>query len=348
MVISVVAAEYKVETVLIDQGSSANILYWSSFQKIGLCRLTESPGALYVFAGECVLIKRTVELETGVRAISVLYTVVDVEASYNIIIGRPALNRLGVVVSIYYLCMKFPVGREVGSVWANSRVACRCYKDSLRVRMSTMEPTVNVLDLDLNPRCLYENGRPHSAEDVKEVQIGSLAIHVTQVGMTLGLEEEVRLVDFLRRDIDVFTWTPKDMPGIDPNFMSHHLSVIQGAKPIGEEKRKAVKEETNKLLTIGFIREVQYPTWLANVVMVKKSNGWWRMCTDYTDLNKACPKDPYPLPSIDRLVDGVSGYTLLNFMDAYSDEEKTAFITEVGAFCYKVMPFSLKNTGATY
>ncbi|RDX72162.1 hypothetical protein CR513_48397, partial [Mucuna pruriens] len=155
------------------------------------------------------------------------------------------------------------------------------------------------------------------------------------------------------------------MPDIDPGFMCHCLSVIQGAKLViqkqrkqGEERRKAEREETNRLLTVGFIREVQYPTWLANVVMVKKSNGRWRMCMDYTDLNKACPKDPYPLPSIDKLVDGVSGYALLNFMDAYSgynqirmhpqDEEKTTFITEARAFCYKVMPFGLKNVGATY
>ncbi|RDY05099.1 Retrovirus-related Pol polyprotein, partial [Mucuna pruriens] len=82
------------------------------------------------------------------------------------------------------------------------------------------------------------------------------------------------------------------------------------------------------------------------------------MCTDYTDLNKVCPKDPYPLPNIDRLVDSVSGYEFLSFMDAYSgynqirmhpdDEEKTTFITNGGAFCYKVMPFGLKNAGATY
>ncbi|RDX97279.1 hypothetical protein CR513_19964, partial [Mucuna pruriens] len=93
-------------------------------------------------------------------------------------------------------------------------------------------------------------------------------------------------------------------------------------------------------------------------VMVKKANDRWQRCTDYTDLNKACPKDPYPLPSIDRLVDGVSGFALLSFMDAYLgynqiqmhplDEEKTAFITEEGAFCYKVMSFGLENVGATY
>ncbi|MCI55736.1 gag-pol polyprotein, partial [Trifolium medium] len=68
----------------------------------------------------------------------------------------------------------------------------------------------------------------------------------------------------------------------------------------------------------GFIEEIKYLSWLANVVMVKKANGKWRMCVDFTDLNKACPKDPYPLPNIDRLIDGASGYKMLSFMDAYS------------------------------
>ncbi|RDY10137.1 Retrovirus-related Pol polyprotein, partial [Mucuna pruriens] len=94
------------------------------------------------------------------------------------------------------------------------------------------------------------------------------------------------------------------------------------------------------------------------MVMVKKANEKWRMCTDYTDLNKVCPKDPYPLPNIDQLVDNVSGFEFLSFMDAYSrynqikmhpeDEDKTDFITDSGAFCYKVMPFGLKNVGTTY
>ncbi|RDX97869.1 hypothetical protein CR513_19309, partial [Mucuna pruriens] len=139
MVISVIVAEYKVERVLIDQGSSTNILYWSTFRKMGLRHLTEYSGTLYDFAGERVPIKGIVELETifgersGVITISILYTMVDAEASYNIIMGRPTLNRLGVIVSTYHLYMKFPVSWEVGSVWADSRVARRCYEDSLRV-----------------------------------------------------------------------------------------------------------------------------------------------------------------------------------------------------------------------
>jgi hypothetical protein len=110
------------------------------------------------------------------------------------------------------------------------------------------------------------------------------------------------------------------------------------------------------LLKAGFIREVDY--WLANVVLVKKSNGKWRMCVDFTDLNKACPKDSFPLPRIDLLVDSTAGHELLSFMDAFSgynqihmeeaDQEKTAFITDRGLYCYKMMPFGLKNAGTTY
>ena len=96
-------------------------------------------------------------------------------------------------------------------------------------------------------------------------------------------------------------------------------------------------EEIKKLLEANFIREVFYPNWLPNVVMVKKSNGKWRMCVDFTDLNKACPKDSFPLPMIDQLVNSTTGHKLLSFMDAFSrynqilmdeyDQEKKPFVT---------------------
>ena len=124
------------------------------------------------------------------------------------------------------------------------------------------------------------------------------------------------------------------------------------------ERENAIKYEVHKLMAVKFIREVYYPDWLANVVMVKKANGKWRMCVDFTDLNKACPKDSYPLPCINQLVDSTAGHQLLSFMDAFSrynqikmdeaDQEKTSFVTRQGLFCYKVMPFGLKNAGATY
>ena len=155
------------------------------------------------------------------------------------------------------------------------------------------------------------------------------------------------------------------MPGIDPSIISHKLNVNPCLRPIKQKQRifapernNTIIEEVDKLLTANFIREVFYPDWLANVVMVKKANGKWRMYVDFTDLNKAYPKDSFPLPRIDQLVNSTAGYKLLTFMDAFSrynqivmdeaDQEKTSFITSKGLFCYKVMPFGLKNAGATY
>ena len=155
------------------------------------------------------------------------------------------------------------------------------------------------------------------------------------------------------------------MPGIDPSVIVHRLNVNPAFSRIRQKKRvfaqerdKAIAEEVRKLLEAGFIREVYYPDWLANMVMVKKSNGKWRMCVDFRDLNRACPKDSYLLPRIDTLVDLTARHELLSFMDAFSgynqikmnkeDQEKTSFVTSQGLFCYKVMSFGLKNAGATY
>ena len=117
-------------------------------------------------------------------------------------------------------------------------------------------------------------------------------------------------------------------------------------------------DEVNKLLTAHFIKEVYYPKWLANAVMVKKANKKWRMCVDFTDLNNTCPKDSFPLPRIDQLLNSTTGHKLLTFMDAFSrynriqmaeeDQEKMPFITNQGFCCYRVIPFGLKNVGATY
>ena len=115
------------------------------------------------------------------------------------------------------------------------------------------------------------------------------------------------------------------MPGIDPSVMVHRLNVSPAFPPVRQKKRvfaleqdRAIAEEVRKLQEANFIREVYYPDWLANVVMVKKASGKWRMCVDFTDLNKACPKDSYPLPRVDVLVDSTARHQLLSFMDAFS------------------------------
>lgn len=121
------------------------------------------------------------------------------------------------------------------------------------------------------------------------------------------------------------------MPGIDPSVMVHRLNFSREVRPVRHKKRNfsakknaSIQEEVNKLLETKFIEECDYPEWLTNVVMVKKSNGQWLMCVDFTDLHKACPKNCYPLPMIDQLVDSTSGHALLSFMDVFSGYIKSA------------------------
>ncbi|KAM2860026.1 hypothetical protein COP2_025371 [Malus domestica] len=156
------------------------------------------------------------------------------------------------------------------------------------------------------------------------------------------------------------------MPGIDPNVACHNLHVDLTAKPVIQKRRHfalervaIIEAKIDKLLEAGFIEEVAHSAWLANVVLVmKKEKGKLKVCVDYTDFNKACPKDPYPVPRIDLLVDSTSRNQLLSFLDAYSgynqiamyepDKEKTAFVMERGTYYYKVKPFGLKDVGTTY
>ena len=128
----------------------------------------------------------------------------------------------------------------------------------------------------------------------------------------------------MRATIEVFAWTPYEMPGIDPEVTCNKLNVGRSANLVIQRARrptllhvKAVEEKVDKLLEARAIREVNHPTWLSNTVVVKKKNGKWRVCVDFTSLNKACPKDSFPFPKINQLLDATSGHGWISFLDAY-------------------------------
>ena len=151
------------------------------------------------------------------------------------------------------------------------------------------------------------------------------------------------------------------MPGVPRKLAEHIINVNKGSKPIKQKLRRfapdrkvAIKKEITKLMAAGFIREILNLDWLANLVLVEKKNSKeWHMCIDYTDLNRHCSKDPYNPPRIDQIIDSTVGSALLSFLDCYSgylqislreeDQSKTSFITPFRAYCYKSMPFGLKN-----
>jgi hypothetical protein len=152
------------------------------------------------------------------------------------------------------------------------------------------------------------------------------------------------------------------MRGIPREVTEHSLWINPGSKPIkhrlhhfDEEKQRAIREEISKLLTVGFVKEIHHSEWLANSVLVQKKSGKWRMCVDYTGFNKACPKDLFPLPRIDQVVDSTSDCEMLSFLDAYlsyyqiamkeSDLPATSFITHFDSYYYVIMSLDLKNAG---
>ena len=202
-------------------------------------------------------------------------------------------------------------------------------------------------------------------EDLERVAIGVDSKKFFQVGSELHPLEKEELIEFLRENADVFAWDACEALGVDLSFICHHLNVNPSITPRkqppwrpSKEHANDVRDEVMKLKKPKAIKEIFYSEWLANTVVVKKKSGKWRVCVDFTDLIKACPKDPFPMPQIDQLVDTIAGHPQMSFLDAFQgyhqialatdDQEKMAFLTPVGNYHYNVMPFGLKSARSTY
>ena len=160
-------------------------------------------------------------------------------------------------------------------------------------------------------------------EDLEKVVIGDTLEKFFQVRAQLPPQEKEELVEFLKRNIDIFAWDACDAPGIDLAFICHHLNVNPSIPPKkqppwrpSKEHADVIRDEVMKLKRAGVIKEVFYPEWLANTMVVKKKSGKWRVCVDFTDINKACLKDPFPMPRIDQLVDATADHPRMSFLDA--------------------------------
>uniref|UniRef100_A0A2N9GG66 RNase H type-1 domain-containing protein n=1 Tax=Fagus sylvatica TaxID=28930 RepID=A0A2N9GG66_FAGSY len=291
LVVSLEIAGYSIRRVLIDNGSSADIIYLTAFQqmRIGKDQLRPIETPLVGFTGTSVYPPGVIFLQiiagTYPRQATkrVEFLVADCPSAYNVIIKCPTLNRLRAVTLTYHLLVRFPIENEVGEMKGDQAMARECYLTSV-------------------------------------TQIEGDEKKTTRIGTTVPEKIRDSIVQFLRENADVFAWSHEDMPGISTNVMVHKLNVNPSIHPVKQKRRvfapernTVVMEEVDKLLTAGFIREVYYPEWPANVVMVKKSNGKWQMCVDFTDLNKTCPKDRYPLPRIDQLVDSTAGHKLATY-----------------------------------
>ncbi|GKD76470.1 reverse transcriptase domain-containing protein [Tanacetum coccineum] len=193
----------------------------------------------------------------------------------------------------------------------------------------------------------------------------SFPYQLVTIGGGLSEASKDQLKSLLKDNMAVFACDPSDMTGVLRRIITHALNVnpsldpmCQKRKTFSMEKSGVVTDEVAKWVKAGIVRPVKYPTYISNHVLVKKGDGTWRMCIDFKNLNSACPKDYYPLSNIDCKVESVMGFKYKCFLDAYKvyyqiqmakeDEEKTAFYTDQGTYCYTKMPFGLKNASATY
>nr|GEX92787.1 reverse transcriptase domain-containing protein [Tanacetum cinerariifolium] len=227
---------------------------------------------------------------------------------YNGIIRRPGVRN------------KFPVAGGIVTLQSSRIILLEC---SMVSEPKVLRPDINQIKKE-------------------KIQVAIHPEHPEQtvaIGSTLMEEGRKELCGLLRRHLNVFAWKPADMTGVPRHIAEHRLNVREGCLPVRQkkmgqapERNKTISEEVKKLVEADIMKEVHYHSWLSNPVMVKKHDDSWRMCMDFKDLNKACPKDGYLLPKI----------------DLKEDEEKTTFITSQGILCYLKMPFGLKNAGATY
>ncbi|XP_030963731.1 uncharacterized protein LOC115984875 [Quercus lobata] len=236
-------------------------------------------------------------------------------------------------------------------------------REGRNIRQSHDDPLVIMLRLE--EFSIHQFPTTHGVEKIRGDQV--LAKECYQVALESGknhtwvINEPEPIPELSKKPQEVEI-VLRDLKKEDHTSSSQCQPIMQTcvaeAKNIAPKGNKAITKEVEKLLEANFIREVFYPSWLVNVVMVKKSNGKRRTCVNFIDLNKACLKDSFPLLRIDQLVDSTTGHKLLSFMDTFygynqiimdeNDQEKTLVVTSQGLYCYKVMPFGLKNAGATY
>ncbi|GJY09252.1 reverse transcriptase domain-containing protein [Tanacetum coccineum] len=314
---------YLVRRIHIDEGASIEIMFEHCFNMLHpeiQARLVETQTTMSGFSGEQV--KPLGKIELDLRAIP----------------------------STIHGIMKFPTPWGVATIVSQTTMVLQCRSERKKQAVELPEEVKVQNDTSPTEHVLINPAYPEQ---------------LVVIGKSLSPEGLAQLKSLLKRNNDIFAWEPSDMTGVPKRIIKHSLNANPSVTPVRQkrrvfcsEKSQAVTKEVAEWLSAGIVRPVKYPTWISNPVLVKKADGSWRMCIDFKNINSACPKDYYPLPEIDSKIEAVMGFPLKCFLDAYKgyhqvqmadeDEEKTAFYTDQGTYCYTKMPFGLKNAGATY
>ncbi|XP_058725909.1 uncharacterized protein LOC131597216 [Vicia villosa] len=367
-------ANFDVRRILVDLGSSVDIMYSQLFKTLQLkdSHLTPYVGSdLQGFNGTVTKPWGFVELIVSIgsakttRAVKVQFLVIDCPSIYQGILERPTLAELIAVPSTVHLKLKYYTTKgQVAMLNGDIEVSRRCFEASAKGLSTIKTPAqdktatsavsetnksmsrIDTVDLDSRFQEESEQSINTGTSEgiLRPIQYGNFELVALREDPTKGVKIGVDLPDLakrqlkacLRENADLFAWSTAEMPGLDPEVACHHLTIDPACKVVAQRRRKQSPEKTvaaelavKDLLEAKFISEA-----------------------------KACPKDAYPLPNINKLVDNFAGFKLLSFMDAYSgynqipmakiDKKYTAFMTESGNYYYNVMPFGSKNAGATY
>ncbi|XP_074323599.1 uncharacterized protein LOC141660510 [Apium graveolens] len=306
LVITPIIGNCPVMRVLVDNRDSMDILFHDTFIRMGYydSQLNPSDAPIYGFNHVECNVEGAIQLPVTIgeeprEAMQMLnFPVVKATSTYNTIMGRTGIHAFKDVPSTYHMVLKFPTRNGIGEARGDQKMAHSCYIAALRPD-GTGGQVLPIEDKDVQEN---DELRGKPAEDLVPIPLDPLDPEkVTYIRASLDKPLKGRITTFLQENNDVFAWTAADMPGIDPNLITHRLNIDPTRKAVKQRKRtyapdrlEAIKQEVEKLLEAGFIEEVQFHEWLVNPVMVKKANGKWRMCIDFTDLNDACPKDYYP------------------------------------------------------
>jgi hypothetical protein len=336
--------------------------------------LKPSDNPLYGFGGKGTFPMGKIELPLSfgvapnARSEQVTFDIVDIVYTYNAIMGRGSINKFEAAIHGRYLCMKIPGPQGVITVYGNQQTTCNIERDfvlgqrnihcltTLREVSEATRPTTNE----------KVKAKLQSNDGTKTVPLDpAMPKQTIVISEDLTSQDEEKLISCLSRNKDIFAWSALDLVGVSRTVIEHSLGIDPSVCPkkqrlrkMSDEKTKAAKAEVHRLLEANFIEPIAYPTWLANVVMVQKKSGKWRMCIDFTSLNKACPKDNFPLPWIDMIVDSAAECEVMSLLDCFSgyhqiymkeeDKASTSFITPFGTYCFIRMPEGLKNAGSTF
>jgi hypothetical protein len=311
MVIEVNIAGWIIRKVLVDNGSSADILFLKTFEKMNLSQhmlnLPEYP--LQGFGGKPIKPVGKISLPVSfgdldnARTETLTFDVVDIYHPYLAIFGRGFMNKFDTVIRQQFLCMKIPAPKGVVTVFGDQQEARDIEKGHTPGHANVYQ--LKTADERKEP---YEEAKQDKEKieiaadgETKKVYLDIMPDRALRIGARLSPEEEKELIQFLNRNKDIFAWSAKDLQGVDKDIIEHALETDerivtkkQKLRKMSKEKVKAVEAEVQRLQDAKVIREVKYPVWLANTVPVEKKNGIWRMCVDFTDLNKACKKNDFP------------------------------------------------------